>query len=354
MKPELMKRHIRLPTAAAIWRTLKTAFVDEKNGVKIYTLNQKAFRLRQNGRPISIFFGELYEIFQELDHYNTIAMICEKDVKIYQELQEQQRVYIFLGGLDDEFEQIRGEILRKDPLPGLQTSYAYVRREYDRKIAMKNEADHAEAMVARNHIPQRHGERFGSDRMSRNKCAHCGRPGHSKQKCFELIGYPEGWDKTRDPRHGKPRASIAETKNFLRTGKEELNLVAEHAADDQSIALIAASGHEGKALPTCNSVSNSDWVIDSGATSHMTNDSDCLQYIHKSSQLDVTTANGGTAQIIGEGPVELTNTLNLDTVLVVPSLGYNLLSIAQITIALSCLVIFCPNLCVFQDIQTGG
>ncbi|KAB5561353.1 hypothetical protein DKX38_006310 [Salix brachista] len=144
MKPELMKRHIRLPTAAAIWRTLKTAL--------------------------------------------------------------------------------------------------WMRRM--EKIAMKNEADHAEAMVARNHIPQRHGERFGSDRMSRSKCAHCGRPGHSKQKCFELIGYPEGWDKTRDPRHGKPRAQIAETKNFLRTGKEELNLVAEHAADDHSIALIAASGHE--------------------------------------------------------------------------------------------------------------
>lgn len=156
MKPELMKRHIRLPIAAEIWRALKTVFVDEKNEVKIYTLNQKAFRIRQSGWPISVYFGEFYEIFQELDHYNKIAMTCEKDIKIYQELQEQQRVYIFLGGLDDEFEQVHGEILRRDPLPGLQASYAYVRREYDRKIAMKSEVDQVEAMVARNHISQRH------------------------------------------------------------------------------------------------------------------------------------------------------------------------------------------------------
>ncbi|KAF9665154.1 hypothetical protein SADUNF_Sadunf16G0092500 [Salix dunnii] len=45
IKPELMKHHIRLPIATIIWRKLKSAFMDEKNGVKIYTLNQKAFHL---------------------------------------------------------------------------------------------------------------------------------------------------------------------------------------------------------------------------------------------------------------------------------------------------------------------
>lgn len=61
-----------------------------------------------------MYFGEMYEFFQELDHYSNIDMTCENDIKIYQ---EQQRVYIFLGGLDDEFEQVCGEILKKDHLP---------------------------------------------------------------------------------------------------------------------------------------------------------------------------------------------------------------------------------------------
>jgi hypothetical protein len=42
----------------------------------------------------------------------------------------------------------------------------------------------------------------------------------------------------------------------------------------------------------------------------------------------------------------------LDSVLVVPTLNHNLLSVAQITRTLQCIVIFWPNLCVFKDIQT--
>ena len=44
--------------------------------------------------------------------------------------------------------------------------------------------------------------------------------------------------------------------------------------------------------------------------------------------------------------------MNLDCVLVVPSLDYNLLSVSQITAALSCIVIFLLEFCVIKDIQT--
>ncbi|RVW62614.1 Retrovirus-related Pol polyprotein from transposon TNT 1-94 [Vitis vinifera] len=63
-------------------------------------------------------------------------------------------------------------------------------------------------------------------------------------------------------------------------------------------------------------------------------------------------ANGNTTPVIGEGSLTLTDTLNLDSVLVVSSLDYNLLSVSQITAALSCIVIFWPEFCVIKDIQT--
>ncbi|KAH1046556.1 hypothetical protein J1N35_037340 [Gossypium stocksii] len=28
---------------------------------------------------------------------------------------------------------------------------------------------------------------------------HCGEEGHSKQRCYEIIGYPEWWDFTKKP-----------------------------------------------------------------------------------------------------------------------------------------------------------
>ena len=72
----------------------------------------------------------------------------------------------------------------------------------------------------------------------------------------------------------------------------------------------------------------------------MTFDSRQVSPIRHSSQKIVSTANGNTTPVIGEGSLTLTNTLNLDSILVVSSLDYNLLSVSQITVVLSCIVIF--------------
>jgi len=84
----------------------------------------------------------------------------------------------------------------------------------------------------------------------------------------------------------------------------------------------------------------------------MTFDSRQVSSLKPSSQKYISTANGSSAPIIGEGSLSLINNLNLDSVLVVPSLDCNLLSVSQITIIISCVVMFWPDYCVFKDIQT--
>ena len=114
----------------------------------------------------------------------------------------------------------------------------------------------------------------------------------------------------------------------------------------------ATSGNTSKALHTSAPNSDNTWIIDSSATDHMTFDSNHIQSMKPSKQHIVSTANGTPSPVIGEGSISLLNNLNLDSVLVVPSLKHNLLSIAQITCALCCVVIFWPNSCVFNDIRT--
>ena len=130
---------------------------------------------------------------------------------------------------------------------------------------------------------------------------------------------------------------------------------------------MMTSSEENQPLPTTNvahpgiidkasvfsaTSKNRTWIIDTGASDHMTWDSSQLKSVLPSSQLVISTANGSTSPITGEGSVILSNTLTLDTVLVVPSLEYNLLSISQITSTLACTVTFWPSFCVFQDILT--
>jgi hypothetical protein len=125
--------------------------------MQLFSLNQKAFSLKQMGRLLSIYYGVLVEIFQELDHRDRTIMKDPEDVITYRKSVERLRVHIFLNGLDAEFEQIQGEILRKDPILDLEEAildleeaYAYVRRDAVRIITLNNETDLGEssAMMA--------------------------------------------------------------------------------------------------------------------------------------------------------------------------------------------------------------
>lgn len=219
----------------------------------------------------------------------------------------------------------------------------------------KPEKSEASAMVTQNQsnqnqLPQnQHDQRpshpkttIGADKSS-YKCTHCHQTGHTKSHCFELMGYPDWWDHSRDSRkrNSKKPSSAA----IVETRKED-------DVAGQISALAAAAGNGGKVSNMSTLVSNSAWTIDSGATDHMTFDSRQVSPLKPSSQKFVSTANGSSAPVLREKTLPLTDTLNLDSVLVVPYLDYNLLSVSQITTALFCVVIFWPDFCVFKDIRT--
>ena len=349
MTPDIMKRYLRIPTAREIWSALSKAFYDGSDEMHVYSLHQKAFSAKQSAKSLSVYYGELTEIFQELDHRDKVVMKDPDDVTTYRHSIERTRVHIFLAGLDKSFDQIRREILRHEPLPNLEECYSLVRREATRSTTLNEEDEkpEASAMISRHRHSQTSQDRpkvtnpknsNHSDKPT-YKCTHCNQTGHSKSRCFELIGYPDWWDPTRHRNSKRPSTTaVAKTK--------------EDDAPPTSSALLTTADTGGKAFTTSTPVLNSAWIIDSGATDHMTFDVRQVTNLNPSSKNCVSTANGNTTPVIGEGSSHLTNTLNLDSVLVVPSLDYNLLSVSQITTTLSCVVIFWPDHCVFKDIQT--
>lgn len=99
------------------------------------------------------------------------------------------------------------------------------------------------------------------------------------------------------------------------------------------------------------STHNYNWIIDTGATYHMTNNKDHMT-TYSLKQINIQTTNGSVAPVTGEGSVKILNSMDLDSVLVVTSLSSNLLSVSQITEALNCYVTFWTNECTFQDMAT--
>ena len=79
-----MKRYLRLPIAQEIQSALSKAFYDGSDELQVFTLNKKAFTTKQSGRSLSEYYGELTEIFCELDHRDKVVMKYPEDIAAYQ------------------------------------------------------------------------------------------------------------------------------------------------------------------------------------------------------------------------------------------------------------------------------
>ncbi|KAM3001961.1 hypothetical protein FF2_038178 [Malus domestica] len=128
MTPNQMKRFIRYDTAMQVWDAIKKTYSNGSNEAKIYYLHKRSFTMKQNGASIANYYSNLTEIFQELDQLSPTNMKDPNDILSRQQEIERLRVYIFLAGLDNKFDQIRGEILRMEPKPGLEGAYSHVKR----------------------------------------------------------------------------------------------------------------------------------------------------------------------------------------------------------------------------------
>jgi len=83
MTPEIMKRYLRLPTAHEIWSALSKAFYDGSDELQVFALNQKAFTAKQSSKSLSEYYGELTEVFRELDHRDKVVMTDPEDIVAY-------------------------------------------------------------------------------------------------------------------------------------------------------------------------------------------------------------------------------------------------------------------------------
>ena len=56
-------------------------------------------------------------------------MECSKDVQRYTAILEEEKVYVFLDGLDDQLDQVKSTVLQMQPFPTIEQAYMCIRRE---------------------------------------------------------------------------------------------------------------------------------------------------------------------------------------------------------------------------------
>ena len=79
---------------------------------------------KQNKQDIVDFFSKLIGLWNELDGYVKILACTCGAVAIIAKLLEEDKVYQFLMGLDDEpYSIVRSQMLAVDPLPSMDKIY---------------------------------------------------------------------------------------------------------------------------------------------------------------------------------------------------------------------------------------
>ncbi|KAG2717881.1 hypothetical protein I3760_03G194700 [Carya illinoinensis] len=94
------------------------------------------------------------------------------------------------------------------------------------------------------------------------------------------------------------------------------------------------------------------WLLNSGATNHMTFAASDFSQTSLPCRTSIANANGVISPVTGIGPMTLSPSLHLSNTLLVLSLSHKLLSVSQLTADLRCVVLIYPNFCLIQGILT--
>ncbi|GAA0138918.1 hypothetical protein LIER_00569 [Lithospermum erythrorhizon] len=156
---------------------------------------------------------------------------------------QKDKVYEFLTGLNNDFDEVRSRIKSRTPFPRTEAFSEVHRDESRRRVMLQKEEIHNSEKSALIVKPQStedstvallaNRDRFSNDsrggrRSERPWCDHCQKPGHTKSVCWELHGKPNNWTPNRQgDRKGfqGEHQGYSRDSGFQNTGEAEATLL---------------------------------------------------------------------------------------------------------------------------------
>ncbi|GJW38949.1 ribonuclease H-like domain-containing protein [Tanacetum coccineum] len=143
-----------------------------------------------------------------------MGLVCDasKELGLHQQL---MKLMQFLMGLDDCYQPVRSSLLTRDPLPEVKDAYNVVSREESYRgvhetsgvVEYKQNATSFVAKIFNNNKRQFNNNnnftRGSTSNMNRGpnpnlKCNHCGKISHTMDRCFEIVGFPQGFKRNHN------------------------------------------------------------------------------------------------------------------------------------------------------------
>ena len=280
--------------------TPKEAWDVLRNHYERNTLANKLFLKKK------YFRCEMPESMTVEEHLKQMKELTDQLAAVGAEIAEEDQIVTLLGSLPDSYQTLVTALeTRLDDISLGFVQQALVNEEHKRK-ANDSEKSIANAAAA-THAHSRSGQNkhMEGNTQKKFKCYSCGEFGHIKRNC----------PNRKKPEH-KAKTVESDTSESM-------------PRDDSSGCAFAVSRPNDE-------LSSKQWIVDSGASRHMTCEKECLLDYHqfRKPQL-VRVGDGRTVEALGAGNVQLTMTFKVSdpkcvtmyNVLFVPKLAGNLFSV---------------------------
>ncbi|KAI3508512.1 hypothetical protein L1887_23520 [Cichorium endivia] len=351
--------HASTEFASTMWKEFCETY-HKSDGSVIFNLHQKINSVTQSNLSVFDYFNKLDALWKEFDGLTNLPeCLCEASI-LFNDHSKVIKLMQFLNGSDDCYNQVKSHVLLMEPLPNVRTAFSIISREesFQKNGSLSNNSVKVQSSAF--------NSRFDDSKNNKNisqfqnmQCKHCGIKGHTIERCYKLIGYPEDFKQRFNSNFqnnsnsqnnlGKPfsnnnvnTSNVEPSSSSTTNGNSDQHFL---ISDQYSKVLqLINESKGGEDVPananmagiSCNAVVNTQkWVVDSGANQHMIALGHNLSDVIDVSKLNLRVGhpNGSPAKIETIGNLPLTNSLTLFDVFdvfVVPDFNVNLLSVHKL------------------------
>ncbi|RVW21614.1 Retrovirus-related Pol polyprotein from transposon TNT 1-94 [Vitis vinifera] len=298
---------------------------------RLYKVASAIVHLSQQDLDLSTYIGQIASLKEQF----LTVMPLTPDVGAQQTQLDKFFMVLTLIGLRPDLEPIRDQILGSSSVPSLDDVFARLLRISSTQTLPSDSASDSSVLVSQ--TTSRGGRSGTRGRGQRPHCTYCNKLGHTRDRCYQLHGRP-------------PR-----TAHMAQSSDSPLPQPPSSSASQTSQASIASVAQPGNASACLTHTSSlGPWILDSGASDHLSGNKDLFSSITTTSDLPtVTLANGSQTVAKGIGLALPLPSLPLTSVLYTPECPFNLISISKITRTLNCSITFSDKFVTLQDRSTG-
>ncbi|CAH9069278.1 unnamed protein product [Cuscuta europaea] len=261
--PKLLIHFRTYKTCYDIWKKARSVFANDVQ--RIYDVVHSLATLQMSDHDLPSYVNKAQFIVEEVK-----VMLSETDLpKVFDKIDKMCMVFV-LHRLHRDFDSVRNQILTNPNIPTAEDLIGRLLR-VPAPSGIESVGPHVDsefsALVSRSSYGGRGRgrDRGGRGTGGRPKCSHCQRMGHTKDKCYEIIGWPDKFVNVMHSEPVKPGAATKSAQNVLSDDeyKEYLQL----KAAQHSSAAINFTGNSTACLSQSGPAKS--WIIDSGASDHI-------------------------------------------------------------------------------------